>query len=158
MDDDWLTHGMRALVTAAVAEAGRRGTSTVEAEHVLLAIVADQSSPAGRVLRDAGLDHEQLDAALTTERELTLAAVGVRPPSADVLRATPRAVRPSWGASVAVARERSGLTRTPGRPQPGAASALAAAIVSADVGTVPRTLAYAGIDRLALQRDLEALL
>ncbi|MCU1477860.1 MAG: hypothetical protein JWQ64_2553 [Subtercola sp.] len=155
MDDDWLTQGMRGLVASAVAEAARRGTTTVEAEHVLLAIVADTANPASRALADSGLDHQILDAALDTERRQSLAAAGVQPLDPSVLAATPRAAKASWGASIAAARARAGRLRGLGHGARGAAVGLAIGILGADLGTVPRALAFAAIDRLALLERLE---
>jgi ATP-dependent Clp protease ATP-binding subunit ClpA len=155
MDDDWLTQGMRGLVTNAVAQAARRGTTTVEAEHVLLAIAADTTNPASRALADSGLDHQVLDAALDTERRRSLAAAGAQPLDPSLLAATPRAAKASWGASIATARARAGRLRGLGRGGRSAEVGLAIGILEADLGTVPRALAFAGIDRLALLERLE---
>ncbi|MCU1481746.1 MAG: hypothetical protein JWQ19_2532 [Subtercola sp.] len=150
---DWLSRGMRGLVGAAVLEAAIRGTSTVEAEHVLLAIVSATSSPAAGILAAGGLDHAGLGEALDIERRLSLAAIGAAVPDRDLLRSTPRAAKPSWGASVAAARARAGaLPRTRRAAEP----VLAAGILAASLGTVPRALAYAGIDRERLLELLDA--
>ncbi len=153
MDEDRLTHGMRGLVARCVEEAARRGTTVVEAEHVLLAISADPDIPASRLLADAGLDHASIESALRDERLRSLASAGVEPVDAQSLavsrRTDKRTDKPRWGASVAMAmkRERRG----------GGSRALAVLIgvLRAEVGTVPRALALAGIDRPALLARLE---
>ena len=67
----------RVVVRAAEEEAQGLGSGTVEAEHLLLALAADEDGPAGRLLADSGLGHDALLAALERETERSLAAVGV---------------------------------------------------------------------------------
>ncbi|UFS61230.1 Clp protease N-terminal domain-containing protein [Subtercola endophyticus] len=144
---------MRGLVSDAVFEAAKRGSSTIEAEHVLLAIVADAGSPAASILAAGGLDHAGLSEALDVERRLSLAAIGASVPDPGLVRSTPRVSKPGWGASVAAARARAGaLPRTRRAAEP----ALAAGILAASLGTVPRAVAYAGIDRERLLELLDA--
>jgi ATP-dependent Clp protease ATP-binding subunit ClpA len=149
MDDGGLTHGMRNLVAACVEEAARRGSTVVEAEHVLLAISADAGIPASRLLVDAGLDHASIEAALRAERLRSLESAGVEPVDAQSFAVSRRTDKPRWGASVATAmkRERRG----------GGSRELAVliGILRAEIGTVPRALAFAGIDRPALLAHLE---
>lgn len=163
MDDDWLTGGMRSLVADAVAEAAKRGTATVEAEHVLLALLADSSAPLALAWAAAGLDYAKLDAALVVERTNSLAAAGVTPIDSALLASTARVTKPSWGASVAAARARahaapvtrslSSRTRAVART-----TDIAAAIVAAPLGTVARALSYAALDRAELERCLTTAL
>ncbi|MES2170157.1 MAG: Clp protease N-terminal domain-containing protein [Actinomycetota bacterium] len=149
MDDDRLTHGMRGLVASCVEEAARRGSTVVEAEHVLLAISADPDIPACRLLADAGLDHASIEKALREERLRSLESAGVQPIDAQTLPASRSTAKPRWGASAAMGmkRERRG----------GGSRELAVliGILRAEVGTVPRALAIAGVDRAGLLVRLE---
>jgi ATP-dependent Clp protease ATP-binding subunit ClpA len=143
--DDWLTKGMRKLVERAVAEATARGTATVEAEHVLLALATDKT--VGPRLERVGLDYAAMDAALRAERVRSLAVAGIEPVDPTILQASPRALRPRFGASIAVARSRAerSLPRKLG---------VLVGILRAEHGTVPRALALAGVDRGALIEQL----
>ena len=76
------TKGAGKLVTEAVDLAHELGSTTVEAEHLLLAAVR-RDDAAATVLRGHGLDYDRLEAALTAETERSLAAVGV---TRDALR------------------------------------------------------------------------
>ena len=204
--------GMRTLMMAARREAIDAGSRDVRAEHLLLALAAS-NSPAGRLLVDAGLDRNALQAALAGERERSLAAVGMPPLPPDRLRATTSAGTPGWGASARdallagrrqahesrrsaqLARrleqkakrldqtarrfeesarliergERPGRGRPPhgraqrneqergglARPGPMSELDLLHAILSTELGTVPRALALAGFDRDALLDALD---
>ncbi|MDO8213430.1 Clp protease N-terminal domain-containing protein [Conexibacter sp. CPCC 206217] len=146
----------RVIVTRAHEQAEALGSPTLEAEHMLLAIAADPNTPTARLLSDEGLHSSGLLAALEREQELSLAAAGVtigdfelpaRPPvprrkpgfAASSKRAMERAVR------IAVAR---------GDRRIGATHVLLG-VLRADVGTVPRALAAAGVDRIALATRAE---
>jgi AcrR family transcriptional regulator len=139
----------------AIGEALARRAGSVEAEHVLLAILAGEDSPAAAVLSRAGLNYAVFSAGLDSERARSLAAAGIAPVRPAALRATPRTGKPGWGASI---RE---LLRRSDKPaakdgRPGALEIeLASAILLADLGTVPRALAIAGIDRPAALRQLQ---
>ena len=149
----------RALVRAAEREAAELGSSTIQAEHLLLALAGDPSTATGALLAAEGLDHAGVLQALERETERSLAAVGVG--LADVLPpvpATPARRRRPFGASAksalhravmaAVAREDRRITR----PH------LLLGLLRADRGTVPRALAAAGVDRGALAAGTERLL
>ena len=142
-----LPQQLHAIGVAASAEAVRRRARAVDAEHVLLAITAG-ASPVAATLSAAGLDHDRLDAALSTERARSLRGAGVEPVAPGVLTSTPRASRPGWGTSV---RE---LIHNAERPTTRASGALetelAIGILSLKVGTIPRALAIAGLDRARL--------
>jgi hypothetical protein len=144
-----LPRRLNSIGRRAVAEAVARRAGAVEAEHVLLAILATDT-PASARLAQAGLDYTGFDAALRAERERSIGAAGVAAPAPGSLASTPRATTPGWGASV---RE---LVRSADRPaardgRPGALEVeLAAAILRARIGTVPRALAIAGRDRADL--------
>jgi ATP-dependent Clp protease ATP-binding subunit ClpA len=150
---------LKRIVQRAIDEAVRRGAPNVEAEHLLLVISAGDD-PAGRALAEVGLDHAGVEAALRQERERALAAAGVEPVAEERLQSTRRS-RPGWGASFREAllradfRARRDRSRDE-RERLAVASALLG-ILRADLGTVPRALAYAGVDRHALINRLEQL-
>ncbi|WP_130352299.1 Clp protease N-terminal domain-containing protein [Agromyces ramosus] len=159
LDDERLGVTLKRVVIGAIDEAARRGSSTVEAEHLLLAISAG-TDVAGTTLAEFGLDHAGVEAALRQEREQALRAAGIQPVAEERLRAT-RNSRPGWGASLREAMRRADhrARRDRGRAE---RERLAVAdtllgILRADLGTVPRALAYAGVDRRALITRLEQL-
>ena len=155
MDDDWLTRGMRAFVGRCVAEAVRRGSATVEAEHVLLASASGTAGAVGALLRDAGLSHTALVVALRQERLQSLAAAGVTPVDAQELAAAPRTKKPGWGASVVAARARGHRSPTTGLRSRSPEIDVLVGILRAEIGTVPRALAIIGVDRPALVDRLQ---
>lgn len=146
---------MRGIALAAIVEAQRQGLAVVEAEHILLALAGDRHTAVGRFLEDHGLDHAAWLAALRTERERSLQAVGVAPRDARALAAT-RIQRPRWGASARSAFERASKTAQRHRRGQHRMNGfdLLHGILELELGTVPRALAFAGIDRKALLADL----
>ncbi|MFC6084734.1 Clp protease N-terminal domain-containing protein [Sphaerisporangium aureirubrum] len=137
-----------------ITEQGRRearadGSPAVEAHHLLLAIAAEGEDATREVLGAAGLDHRAIRAALDREYEHSLGAAGVSLGAFDLPRATPAGALPdNLGASAKLALERgfSGVGRKKDlRPQH-----LLLGVLRAEVGTVPRALALAGVDRAAL--------
>jgi ATP-dependent Clp protease ATP-binding subunit ClpA len=151
-------HGatLKTVIMESIDEAVRRGASNVEAEHMLLAIAAGNEI-AARTLAEFGLDHGGVDAALRGEREQALRAAGIEPVAEERLQAT-RLSRPRWGASIREALRRAPYRarRRPDRERLAIADTLIG-ILRADLGTVPRALAYAGVDRAALISRLEEL-
>jgi ATP-dependent Clp protease ATP-binding subunit ClpA len=148
-----------AVVGAAREEAQALGSATIEAEHLLLALAGDQDSPTGRLLAHSGLARDGVLAALERESARSLAAVGVdihdyAPSSASSSpRLRPRLAASSkraleWGLRTAIARNDLRI-RSPH---------LLLGILRADIGTVPRALALADIDRLDLATRAERLL
>ena len=140
-----LPDDLRQIVIAAIDQAAARNSSSAEAEDLLLAIAASRSPVAG-ILASAGLDHAGILRLLRAERERSLAALGIPPIDPEQLRATPRAARPTWGASLRAALLRA---RQPGARRLTTAN-VAVGVLFAGYGTVPRALAYGGIDRDAL--------
>ncbi|GAA2609430.1 Clp protease N-terminal domain-containing protein [Paractinoplanes durhamensis] len=135
---------LKDVLESATEEARRQGAATVEAEHLLLAIAA-AGSPA---LDAAGLDQAAIRAALDREFAHSLATVGVSAAAFDLPPATPakdRRLQP--GASVRLALERTFVAAAGRDPQP---AHLLLGILAAEVGIVPRALALAGFDRVAL--------
>jgi len=150
-----LSGSIRGIALAAIVEAQRRGVAIVEAEHILLALAGDPHTAAGRFLEEHGLDHAAWLAALRIERERSLQSVGVAMRDAQALSAT-RIQRPRWGASARTAFERA--QRIASRSHRGqhrlTGFDLLYGILGAELGTVPRALAFSGIDRRALLDDV----
>jgi ATP-dependent Clp protease ATP-binding subunit ClpA len=150
-----LPRRLHAIGQRAIGEALVRRAATVEAEHVLIAILDDADGPATLALNRVGLDRASFAAALDAERARSLAAAGITPISSAELVATPRTTKPGWGASV------RDLLRRADKPaakvdRPGALEIeLATAILRAELGTVPRALAIAKVDRRAALRELQ---
>jgi len=129
------------------------GAPAVEAEHLLLAAAGREADPAARALRDAGLDYDGLAAALATEAERSLAAVGV---TADARHFSPFVQTPRFATSAKVALERSlrvAQERGDRRIQTGH---VILGVLRAGAGTVPRALDCAGVDRAELTSRVEA--
>lgn len=141
------------FLAAVLEQAGREarddGSSTVEAHHVLLAIAGSGEPSTGRLLSSVGLDQGTIREALGLEFEHSLAAAGVSLGRADVPRPNlTREPSPPLGSSVKLALER-GLGAT-GRKRDLRPAHLLIGILRAPVGTVPRALALAGVDRATL--------
>jgi ATP-dependent Clp protease ATP-binding subunit ClpA len=133
------------------AEARRDGARFIEAEHALLALTAADNE-AGRLLVEAGLDHERLAAALRDERRQSLAFAGVKPLAQGA--AVREADRPLFlGTSAKAALKRAlgehHRERSRRRGRLGSTDLLIGLLL-AELGTVPRALALAGVDREAL--------
>jgi ATP-dependent Clp protease ATP-binding subunit ClpA len=142
------TDARAAVVQAALEEARALGCSTIEAEHLLLALAGDQDGPTGRMLAESGLDRAGVLDALERESERSLAAVGValRDFSPGDASPSPR-IRPRLAASSKRALEwalRSAIARNDRRISP---PHLLLGILRADIGTVPRALETVDIDR-----------
>lgn len=145
-----LSKALRAVVIASVAEAQRRNSTLVEAEHLLLALSRDGSSPIREVLADAGLDPDGLEVALRTEREASLRVAGIEPLGEERLVSSPRVARPRWGASAKEALSRAHRVASAHRRQRSGEADLVTAILGLELGTVPRALLLAGVDRPAV--------
>jgi ATP-dependent Clp protease ATP-binding subunit ClpA len=132
-------------------EAKREGSKVIEAEHMLLALVANPDSDTARLLKEAGLDHERLAVALREERRRTLAFAGMSAPDEKLAEATELDGWLPIGTS-AKAAVRRGLmgSRHDRRRARLRRIHLLAGILEAELGTVPRALAIAGVDRAAL--------
>jgi D-alanyl-D-alanine carboxypeptidase len=135
-------------------EAKRDGAEFIEAEHMLLALAANSDSDAARLLKEIGLDHERLAAALHEEHRQTLAFVGMTTNDMNdtkLAAATGLGSPPSLGTSAKVAVRRALIgSRRDRRRARLRGTDLLAGILEAEFGTVPRALAIAGIDRAAL--------
>jgi ATP-dependent Clp protease ATP-binding subunit ClpA len=152
------TRDARAVVSGAEAEARAAGMRSIEAEHLLLAATR-RDAPAARALAELGLDPHGVTAALATETERSLLAVGItpselEPPGPPV--ATAGRVRA--GASFKLALERAlraAVARGDRRIETGH---VVLGVLKAEAGTVPRALELAGIDRAAAADRVAAAL
>jgi ATP-dependent Clp protease ATP-binding subunit ClpA len=144
----------RNVVGDASDVARENGSTTTEAEHLLLA-VARADSPAARVLAEHGLDYEGLLAALERETERSLAAVGV---AAEAGRFSPWVSGPNFGTSAKRALERALRAAEARGDRRITSQHIALGVLKADVGTVPRALQIAEVDRRALTDEISATL
>ena len=147
------------VVADAREEARLLGATRLEAEHLLLALSRQTASDAGRVLAEAGLDHDGLREAFDAELERSLEAVGVTMGAVGLLeRPLPSAGTPRWGQSAKRALQRAlAIAKAHGdrtiRP-----THILLGVLRADEGTVPRALAAAGVNGAALAASAEAAL
>jgi D-alanyl-D-alanine carboxypeptidase len=147
---------LAALLDHANSEAREDGSPTVEAHHLLLAIAASGESGTRQMLASVGWDRAAIRQALDRELESSLIAAGVSVPTGDLPRPRhldPRS--PRLGSSFKLAMERG--IRSAGKQGPRPLHLLIG-IVQAPVGTVPRTLALAGVDRAALAERIRGSL
>jgi ATP-dependent Clp protease ATP-binding subunit ClpA len=132
-------------------EAKRDDAKSVEAEHMLLALATNPDSDAAKLLHEFGLDHDRLASALLEERRRTLAFAGIAGPDEKLVEATELDSSPSFGTSAKAAVRRALIGSRHDRRRARLRSTdLLAGILEAELGTVPRALAIAGIDRAAL--------
>ncbi|MCK2221122.1 hypothetical protein MF672_046075 [Actinomadura sp. ATCC 31491] len=145
-----IDHYIDAIIKRGITEAREDGSTAVEAHHLLLGIAATDGTAAHRVLTAAGLGRADVRRALDREFEHSLAAVGVQPAAYGLPRPSPDPERkPKLGASGRLAIER-GFALATGKRDLRPAHLLLG-ILEAEVGTVPRALALAGIDRTDLR-------
>ncbi|HEY2597998.1 MAG TPA: Clp protease N-terminal domain-containing protein [Candidatus Dormibacteraeota bacterium] len=140
------------VVRQFVVEAKQEAAKFVEAEHMLLTLATDEESDACKVLNESGLTYQQLMAALREERRRTLAFAGVEPLDEHQTAATELDRPLTLGTSAKVAIKRAMIAsrdRRPHRPHIHSTHLLLG-ILQAELGTVPRTLAIAGVDRARL--------
>ncbi len=140
---------LHAIIVRAQHEARADGSAAVEAQHLLLAIAGETEPTTREVLASAGLDRDAIHGALQREFEHSLSTVGV----SDATRGLPRPSRPLThppvGTSTKLAMER-GLSSV-SRKKDLRPAHLLLGVLAAEVGTVPRALALAGVDRDALR-------
>jgi ATP-dependent Clp protease ATP-binding subunit ClpA len=135
----------RRVALEAHSVAAGLGSSTVEAEHLLMSI-ASGTTPAAAALHEVGLEPQELRDAVQRDFERVLAGVGIDASGIDV-PAHCRRTRPRWGASAKQGLERA-LTdaKRRGDRRIGCEHILRG-LLDAEHGTVPRLLAAEGIDR-----------
>ena len=137
----------QAVVQQSEVAARQDGAKFIEAEHMLLALASDPESDAARLLSESGVDHERLAAALRDERQRTLAFAGFkvaeqRPPEVTEVESPL-----SLGTSAKAAIRRALVGSRHDHRARLRSTDLLAGILEAELGTVPRALAIAGIDR-----------
>lgn len=158
MFEQFAADARRVVMRAAEEESQELGSSTIEAEHLLLAIAGDEHSPAGRLLADSGLDPDGVHLALDRESERSLASVGVKTSDFHLpSRPSPARRKPRLSASAKLALERTARHAVARRARHITAADLLVGILRADLGTVPRMLAVAEIDRVALLTQAQRL-
>ena len=141
----------QSVVTQFEVEAKRDGAKFIEAEHMLLALASDPESDAARLLKESGLDHRRLASALDEEHRWTLSFAGIKAPDSKLGEATALDSSLSLGTSAKAAIRRALIGSRPERRRARLRSIdLLAGILQAELGTVPRALAIAGIDRAAV--------
>jgi ATP-dependent Clp protease ATP-binding subunit ClpA len=139
------------LVHGARAEARRDGSRTVEAEHVLLALAATKTTSAARMLAEAGLTEETIRSALDREWEHSLAVAGVSVQIASLPSATPDSGRePTLGETTKLVLKRA-MEAPPKLGSRIGPMRILVGLLDTDRGRVARTLAAAGVDRIALR-------
>ncbi|WP_327085198.1 hypothetical protein OIE66_22870 [Nonomuraea sp. NBC_01738] len=148
---------INAIIERGMKEAQADHSSGVEAHHLLLAISVHGDLSTQRALDSAGLGHRAIRTALDQEFEHSLSAVGVSRSTHKLPPATPDGERrPKLAASAMLALER-GYAKV-ARKKDLRPSHLLLGILQAELGTVPRALALAGVDRTELMvRTMAAL-
>lgn len=132
-------------------EAKQDGAKVIEAEHMLLALTAISDVDVAALLHEAGLDHQRLASALKEERRRTLAFAGMKAPDRELMAATELDCPLLLGTSAKAAFKRAVIGVRHQRHRVHVRSTdLLAGILEAELGTVPRVLAIAGIDRVTL--------
>jgi ATP-dependent Clp protease ATP-binding subunit ClpA len=134
-----------------VIEAKKDGAKFIEAEHMLMALATNLDGDAARLLKEFGLDYGRLASALKEERRQTLAFVGMEVTDNKLVGATEIDSSPPLGTSAKAAFKRALIGAHHDRRRARLRGTdLLAGILEAELGTVPRALAIAGIDRAAL--------
>jgi ATP-dependent Clp protease ATP-binding subunit ClpA len=137
------------VINEATREAGTDGAVAVEAHHLLLAVARSGEPSTRAVLASVGLDHAAIRGAVDREFERSLAAAGVFLGAVDAPRPShARGGSPRVGSSFRLALDRglgSAARKKDLRPVH-----LLVGVMQARVGTVPRLLALAGVNRDAL--------
>ncbi len=150
----------RVVVRAAEEEALALGSATVEAEHLLLALATDETGPVGRLLADAGLAHDGVIAALARETDRSLAAVGIAlgdyGDHSDVVAR--RVGRVRFAASSKRSLHRAVIAASARKDRVVTPAHLLVGILGTEIGTVPRALEMAHVDRVALLSEAQRLL
>jgi ATP-dependent Clp protease ATP-binding subunit ClpA len=142
---------VHAIIEQAGHQASKEGSATIEAQHLLLAVAAQEGTTAHQVLTSVGLDQQAIRQALDREFEHSLRAAGVSLAAFDLPRPSSDP-EPSAriGASAKLALERG--VAAAARKQDLQPAHLLLGILEARLGTVPHALGLAGID----QADLTA--
>jgi hypothetical protein len=136
-------------------EARKNRSKTVEAEHLLLALASTPTTVCGRVLIESDLDRERIETLLRQERSESLAFAGVELRGGMPVPASGRETPLRLGTSANEAiRRGAAIGHAENRVRVG--TDLLLGILGADLGTVPRILALANIDRARLAARVKA--
>jgi ATP-dependent Clp protease ATP-binding subunit ClpA len=135
----------RVVALEANSVAAGLGSSSVEAEHLLVSL-ASTDHPAGAALREVGLEPQEVRDAIQRDFERSLACVGIDASGADV-PANCRRTKPRWGASAKQALERAVKEAKRRGDRHIGCEHILLGLLRAERGTVPRLLAAEGIDR-----------
>jgi ATP-dependent Clp protease ATP-binding subunit ClpA len=133
-------------------EAKQEGAKVIEAEHMLLALATHSDSVAGRLLTESGLDRARIASALGDEQRRSLAFAGVEPLNEKQAEVTELDGSLPLGTSAKAAIKRAMIASRANRRRRLRLDSthLLLGILLAELGTVPRALAIAGVDRAAL--------
>jgi len=137
-------HDARRVALEANSVAAGLGSSSVEAEHLLVSLAAGDDA-AGRALRDAGLDPQELRDAIQRDFERVLRNVGIDASGVDV-PANCRSDTPRWGASAKQSLERALVEAKRRGDRRIGSEHILLGLLRAEHGTVPRILDAEGID------------
>jgi D-alanyl-D-alanine carboxypeptidase len=140
---------LRSIVEQAANEASKDGSAAFEAQHLLLAIAAEREPTTRAILRSVGLDYRAIRHALHLEFEHSLKAAGMSLAAFALPEPSSPNKHPGPGASARLALERGFASA--GRKKDLRPAHLLLGITQAEVGTVPRALAMASIDRTDLR-------
>lgn len=143
------TTDARETIHRAVAHVQDTGQTSVEAEHLLLALA---DSPELGHLR---LDRQELSDALAEEERLSLAAVGVMAESHPPTRSGRRTSRPSFGASAKLALARGVKLAEQRGERRFRSQDILGGVLAAEHGRVPRALELAGVNVEDLRRGTQ---
>jgi ATP-dependent Clp protease ATP-binding subunit ClpA len=138
------------LVQLAQAEAVAAQSPAIEAEHFLLALTGPRGGAARDLLAGAGLDRAAVERALATETERSLAYAGVTLTSGMPQASFFLSGRMRVGASARTLLYRASKAAKAGGESRIGPQHLLLGLLNARVGTVPRALDLAGVDRPAL--------
>ena len=135
----------RQVALEATSVAAGLGSSSVEAEHLLVSLAAGDH-PAGSALRDAGLDPQELRDAIQRDFERVLDRVGIDMSGVD-LSSHCRRTKPRWGTSAKQGLERAVVEAKRRGDRHIGCEHILLGLLRAEHGMVPRLLAAEGIDR-----------
>ena len=110
------------------------------------------------MLSEAGLDRDAVRRAIEAQDEAALASVGVSRAAFSLPPARPLMRTPGWATSskqVMIRAHDAAVGRREPRIQPGH---LLLGVLRAEAGTVPRALAFAGVDQIELATKTQAAL
>ena len=129
----------------ATSVAAGLGSSSVEAEHLLISIASGKSK-AAHALREVGLEPQEIRDARAARLRARALAVGVDASGVHV-PANCRRTKPRWGASAKQSLERARAEAKRRGDRKIGCEHILRGLLAAEHGTVPRILAAEGISR-----------